>query len=66
MLPVSREFIIEVRMSDQPAYKTAKKAGIHPCTLSQIISGYTEVQPGDHRVLAVAQVLGLDGAACFE
>lgn len=65
-MPVSRLFKTEVKLNDRPAYRIAKEAGIHPCTLSQIMSGYIEVQPGDRRVAAVARVLGLDEVSCYE
>ena len=34
--------------------------------LSKILNGIELVKPGDHRILALAAVLGLDQRECFE
>jgi hypothetical protein len=62
---VSKEFKIAVRMADKPAWKIAREAGIHPVTLSRLVTGYLQPKPGDSRVLAVARVLGLPLERCF-
>lgn len=63
---VSRDFIVGVKLAQEPAYRIAKRAGIHPVTLSKLVTGYLEPAPDDHRVLAVAKVLGLPPEGCFE
>jgi len=65
-MSVTREFIIAVKLHPQPAYKIAQEAGIDPCVLSKILSGYIQVVPGDERVLGLAHVLGLDPGNCFD
>lgn len=65
-MSISREFLIAVKLNPQPAYRIAQRAGIDPCSLSKILSGYINVQPGDRRVEAIAKVLKLDPADCYE
>ncbi len=63
---ISRRFIEAVKLADEPAYRIAWRAGLHPATLSKILTGAERVREGDRRVLAVAEVLGLSRAECFE
>lgn len=65
MVMVSRELFAAVKLSPLPAYQIARKARLHPSTLSRIIHGAELVRSGDPRVLAVARVLGLRPEACF-
>lgn len=46
-------------------YRIAHAAGIPASTLSQICTGARPVEPGDERVLAVAEVLGMKPEECF-
>lgn len=63
---VSTKFITAVKLAPKRMYQIAWDAEIHPSTLSQICNGIVRVEPGDPRVLAVADVLGLDPRECFE
>ena len=63
---ISRRFMEAVKLANEPAYRIAWRAGIHPATLSKIIHGAERVSQGDRRVLAVARVLGLVPDECFE
>ena len=66
MLRVSRRFYEAIKLNEQPGYKIAWKAGIHPVTLSRILHGYDRVYPNDRRVISVGKVLGLQPVECFE
>jgi len=66
MRSLSRHFIEAVKLNPRPAYQIAHDAGLHPATLSKLVSGAERVRKDDARVLAVARVLGLDAASCFE
>jgi hypothetical protein len=63
---VSEQFIIAVKLSGDPAYRIAQKAGLDPTMLSKLIHGIIKVKPGDQRVLAVGQVLGIPPGECFK
>jgi hypothetical protein len=63
---VSRDFIAAVKLAHKRSYQIAYAAGIHPSTLSRVITGAERTKPGDPRVLRVAAVLGLAPEECFE
>jgi hypothetical protein len=63
---VSRDFIAAVKLAAQRSYQIAHAAGMHPSTLSRLITGAERTKPGDARVLRVAAVLGLASEECFE
>ncbi len=63
---VSRRFIEAVRLAPKRAYQIAHEARLHPTTLSRIVCGIDLVRPGDPRVIAVGQILGLKPEECFE
>ena len=63
---ISRRLRETVKLSDLRAYEIAHRAHLHPSTLSRILNGIEDVMPGDHRVLRIAKVLGLDAEECFE
>lgn len=62
---ISDKFITAVKLSRKRAYEIANEAGIHYTTLSQIINKVQVVEPGDARVLKLAEVLGLKPEDCF-
>jgi hypothetical protein len=62
---VSRDFLIALKLADEPMYRIAMRAGLHPSTLSKIITGAERLAPSDRRVLAVAKVIGLPADQCF-
>ncbi len=63
---VGRKLVEAVKLNHRRGYQIAHAAGIHPSTLSKILNGIELVKPGDHRILALAAVLGLDQRECFE
>lgn len=63
---ISRKLKEAIKLSDLKAYEIAHLAGIHPSTLSRIVNGIDEVNPGDPRVLRIARALGLKPEVCFE
>jgi len=63
--PLSDEFRTRVAMRTEPAYRIAMRAGIHPSTLSKLLSGQERVKPNDPRVIAVGRELGLSARHCF-
>ena len=63
---ISRRLRIMIKLSEEPAYKLAQKAGLNPSTLSKLICGIEEVKPNDLRVISVGRVLGLRPEECFE
>ena len=63
---LSRLFIESVKLSPRPRYRIAHEAGLHPATLSKLLTGAERVKPDDARVIAVGRVLGLGAAECFE
>ena len=66
MRRMSPELIAAIKLNPRPAYKIAFEAGLHPSTLSKLMNGAERIAPEDHRVLAVARVLGLRPEDCFE
>lgn len=63
---VSTKFKIAVKLSEMPAYRIAQLAGIHPATLSKLITGCEEAKPMDDRIIAVGKVLGIPASECFQ
>jgi len=63
---VSQKFVAAVKLSGQREYQLARKAKIHPSTLSGLINGIQEPKPMDPRVVSVAKILGLDPEEAFE
>ena len=62
---VSEKFRNAVREWRPKQYELAWKAGIHPVTLSQIVTGYIRPKPNDQRVLRIAKIIGLSPSECF-
>jgi hypothetical protein len=63
---VSRRFVEAVKLAPKRSYRIAQEAGLHPTTLSKLITGIVPAQRNDPRVLAVANVLGLKPEECFD
>jgi hypothetical protein len=55
-----------IKLSDEPSYRIAQKAGLNPNTLSKFVCGIIKVKFGDPRVHAVGRVLGISTDECFE
>jgi transcriptional regulator with XRE-family HTH domain len=66
MPDVSKEFLIRLKLAEEPAYKIAQQAGINSVTLSRLINGIDPVKPNDERIIKVAKVLGLSEEEAFE
>ena len=66
MPSLSRQFRIEVKLHEKPAYRLAMEAGINPNKLYKLMSGISQVKPDDPSVIAVGRVLGLKPSDCFE
>jgi hypothetical protein len=65
-MKVSKNFIVAIKLAPKPAWRLAQEAGVNNTSLSSIIRGATKVEENDPRVLAMARVLGLSAAECFE
>ena len=63
---ISHEFKTKVKMHPMRDYKIALAAGLCPTTLSKILNDAMPVEPGDKRVLAIAEVLGFPADQCFD
>jgi transcriptional regulator with XRE-family HTH domain len=63
---VSARFRAAVKLGPLRAYQVAQRAGINPSVLSRLMCGIEQPRPADPRILAVAQVLGLEPADCFQ
>ncbi len=66
MTTLSQQFLIRLKLNDLPAYKIAQQAGVNPTTLSRLIHGIDRVRPGDPRIIAVGEIMGLSESECFE
>lgn len=62
---ISRKLLIEIKLNDQPQYRIAQAAGIHPNLLSKLIHGAVPIRPDDERVVRVGEVLGLSPEEVF-
>ncbi len=66
MVKVSERFLIRLKLNELPAYRIAQQAGVNPNTLSRLINGIDPIKPGDQRIMAVGQIMGLGPSECFE
>ena len=62
---ISRDLFEAVKLADVRGYVIARKAGLLPSTLSQLLHGATPVRRGDRRVLAIAKVVGIPAERAF-
>ncbi len=63
---VSKKLRDAVKLDPRRDYEIAHAAGLHPSMLSKLVCGIDRPKPGDPRVLAIAQVVGVDEEECFE
>jgi hypothetical protein len=63
---LSQKFIISIKLGDEPAYRPAMRAGVHPTVLSRLMNGAEKVKPNDERIVAVGREIGLRADECFE
>jgi hypothetical protein len=62
---LSPEFVRRIKLANEPAYRIANRAAIHPCTLSKLLNGQERIKSGDARVIAIGRVVGLSAEECF-
>ena len=62
---ISRELLIEIKLSEMPQYRIAQAAGIHPNLLSKLIHNAVPIRADDERVIRVGEVLGLSPEEVF-
>jgi hypothetical protein len=65
MMPVSKKFIVALKLNPAPAYKIAWSAGVNPTMLSKLINGIEKPKPQDSRIISVGKLLGLPPEECF-
>lgn len=59
MLNISRKFKNAILLNRNPQYRLALEAGIHPVTLSRILTGYQILKKKpDPRLLKIAKIIG--------
>jgi hypothetical protein len=63
---ISKEFLTRVKLSRLRSYQIAQLAGLHPSTLSKLVTGIEHPKNKDLRIIAVGRVLGLKPDECFE
>ena len=66
MVKASREFLIRLKLNDEPIYRICQRVGVNASTLSRLINGIDPVKPGDERIIRVADVLGLSPEEAFQ
>jgi hypothetical protein len=62
---ISQKFRAAVKLHSMRDFKIAQAADINPSILSRIVTGALQVEKGDKRVKAVAEVLGIPVSECF-
>lgn len=65
-MQISKKFIQSLKLSTTPAYQLAWRAGIHPNTLSKLVTGYLRVKKNDPRLLKIGELLGLKPEDIFK
>ena len=63
---ISIKLLAAIKLHPEPAYRLAQKAGVNPSVLSKLMRGYTPVEDGDERIIAVGKLLGFTSKECFE
>ena len=63
---VSKKLIAAIKLNNDPAYRIAWKANVHPNVLSKLLNGIEKPKPADSRIIAVGAVLDIPPAECFE
>ncbi len=64
-LRMSRRLVEAIKLADDPAYKIAWQARVHPTMLSKLMTGAERAKPRDARVLRIAAILGIRPADAF-
>ena len=65
MMTASQTLRDRIKLSPEPMYRLAWRAGCHPSTLSRLLHGAATVRPGDPRIVAVGREVGLTPEECF-
>jgi transcriptional regulator with XRE-family HTH domain len=55
-----------VKTSHERQYRLAQRVGVHPSVLSAWLNGISHPKPGDPRVVALGNLVGVPEAECFE
>jgi hypothetical protein len=55
-MPVSKKFIVALKLNPMPAYKIAWNAGINPTMLSKLIRGIEKPKHQDSRIISVGEL----------
>lgn len=63
---LSTRFVHALKLGNEPSYKIAVRAGVHPTQLSKLIHGAERVHENDPRIVRVGRELGLQPEDCFE
>lgn len=66
MTKVSEKFIRIIKLHSYRRYEIALAAGLHPSTLSKILTGAEPIRRGDPRVIRIGKVIGLEPHEFFE
>lgn len=66
MPKLSHKLLIALKTGERPQYRIAQAAGLHPSTLSKLVSGIEPVHENDVRVLRIGKVLRLPIKDLFE
>ncbi|MBI2789567.1 MAG: hypothetical protein HYX59_12885 [Elusimicrobia bacterium] len=66
MPKLSRKLLVALKAGARPMYKVAHEAGLHPSTLSKLVSGIEPVRENDERVLRIGKALRLPIKDLFE
>ena len=61
-----RHELITARTRGRRQYEIARRARLHPSTVSALVHNAIPVHPNDRRVIAIGRVLGLKAADCFD
>lgn len=64
-MALSRRFKAEVKLNEKPAYRLAQMANVNPNDLYKLMSGISQVKPGDERIIRIGKLLGLKEEDCF-
>lgn len=64
-LRCSRHLVGAVKLSPDPCYVVARRAGLTPSALSRLLNGAERIRPDDPRVLAVAEAVGVPAERAF-
>jgi hypothetical protein len=65
-LRIGRKVVEAIKLGEEPAYRIAWRAGLHPATVSKLLHGAERIREFDPRVLRLAAVLGVPAEEAFD